>query len=498
MNKKLLYKVSVFYACIGLFLLVGMGAFYVNWPGFYDHGEVNMASVSWLLENGKPLYTELDASTNYSLEHGPVIYLATAAMYHFLGASVLTAKLPGYLALLAGLLISFWGFARKTGWQRAFCLLGIEAWVLLKWPFVFMNRDDSFMLLCVAAGFFFADRLRGPGHRWGMALALGVLINLKIHGGIYFLPVLVLYAKNHGWKNLLYVLGFSIFVVALPFLFPAISFWNYIGWLQQAAIHGFSGKLLLENITYTLLLAAMFWTVGELCRVRWKNFINLYKEEIIACFVAALCVNIVGAKHGSGNYHLIPLIPVWGYFISLLLQEIPDRNRSGNHRKTGAIVFVVLLLLAAGSGINSERRLWEKMQNHPELNKIVAEIRDMEKFYQGKTIEIGYGGDRHYGEYRQFIPLLVFDGHPYLVDSATLMDTRLSGLKMSPAALRALEDGTVQIWLIPHGAEPFSLHSYYHSSQFVFEEDFRNIFRQNYALVKQGQYFDVWAYQGLK
>lgn len=297
---------------------------------------------------------------------------------------------------------------------------------------------------------------------------------------------------------MLYVLGFSIFVVALPFLFPAISFWNYIGWLQQAAIHGFSWKLLLENITYTLLLAAMFWTVGELCRVRWKNFINLYKEEIIACFVAALCVNIVGAKHGSGNYHLIPLIPVWGYFISLLLQEIPDRNRSGNHRKIGAIVFVVLLLLAAGSGINSERRLWEKMQNHPELNKIVAEIRDMEKFYQGKTIEIGYGGDRHYGEYRQFIPLLVFDGHPYLVDSATLMDTRLSGLKMSPAALRALEDGTVQIWLIPHGAEPFSLHSYYHSSQFVFEEDFRNIFRQNYALVKQGQYFDVWAYQGLK
>lgn len=498
MNKKFLYNVSVFYASIGLFLLIGMGAYYISWPGFYDHGEVNMASVSWLLENGKPLYTALDASTNYSLEHGPVIYLATAAIYHIAGASVVTAKIPGYLALLAGLGICFLGFLQKTNWQRAFCLLGIEAWVLLKWPFVFMNRDDSFMFLCVAAGFFFVQRRETAWQLWGVAVSLGILINLKIHGGIYFLPVLVLYAKQHSRGKVLQVLLVSLLVAALPFLFPAISLINYLGWLRQAAIHGFSSKLFFENISYTLLLLAMFWATGELCRVRWMNFRRLYQAEILACLIAALCVTIIGAKHGSGNYHLIPLIPVWAYFISLLLQQVPDAKRNGRHKKAAAITFLLLIFLAGASGINSERRLWEKIQNHPELNHIVAEIRDIENMYQGKTIEIGYGGDRHYGEYRQFIPLLVFDGHPYLVDSATLMDTRLSGLKMSPAALQAMEDGTVQIWLIPHGAEPFSLHSYYHSSQFVFEEEFRRVFAENYVLVQQNQYFDVWAYQGMK
>lgn len=361
-----------------------------------------------------------------------------------------------------------------------------------------MNRDDSFMFLCVAAGFFFVQRRETAWQLWGVAVSLGILINLKIHGGIYFLPVLVLYAKQHSRGKVLQVLLVSLLVAALPFLFPAISLINYLGWLRQAAIHGFSSKLFGENISYTLLLLAMFWATGELFRVRWMNFRRLYQAEILACLIAALCVTIIGAKHGSGNYHLIPLIPVWAYFISLLLQQVPDAKRSGRHKKAAAITFLLLIFLAGASGINSERRLWEKIQNHPELNHIVAEIRDIENMYQGKTIEIGYGGDRHYGEYRQFIPLLVFDGHPYLVDSATLMDTRLSGLKMSPAALQAMEDGTVQIWLIPHGAEPFSLHSYYHSSQFVFEEEFRRVFAENYVLVQQNQYFDVWAYQGMK
>lgn len=97
MNKETIYRTGVLYSCIGLVMLAFMGAAYVHWGGFSDHGEVNMSAVSWLLAEGYPLYTDLSADERYSLEHGPIIYLVTAGVMKLVGPSILTAKLSGML-----------------------------------------------------------------------------------------------------------------------------------------------------------------------------------------------------------------------------------------------------------------------------------------------------------------------------------------------------------------------------------------------------------------
>ena len=60
------------------------------------------------------------------------------------------------------------------------------------------------------------------------AVAFGVIINLKIHGVIYLLPLLVLLTKFLTVKRFLAASLLTAFVGGLPFLLPQVSLGNYM------------------------------------------------------------------------------------------------------------------------------------------------------------------------------------------------------------------------------------------------------------------------------
>ncbi|MDD3158063.1 hypothetical protein [Anaeromusa sp.] len=54
------------------------------------------------------------------------------------------------------------------------------------------------------------------------------------------------------------------------------------------------------------------------------------------------------------------------------------------------------------------------------------------------------------------------------------------------ATVQALQDGYIQVWLIPAGQEPFP---------WIREEAFVQAFLQNYRLEERTTHFDVWTYK---
>ncbi|WP_196591926.1 hypothetical protein [Pectinatus frisingensis] len=494
MIKENIYKAVTLYSFLGLAAIIFIGVTYVCWVGFIDHGEVNMSAVSWLLAEGKPVYTDLNADERYSLEHGPVIYLVTAGVMRLMGPSLLTAKVPGYVALVLSIIISAICFYRLVGIKKAIYLIGLETWILLKWPFIFMNRDDSFMLLCMVIGLL-SVMARDSKNFIGIGISLGILVNLKIHGFIYFLPILVLAYKYDGWKRVVCGLLLAFAIAIIPFLLPEISLVNYLQWLLKAAAHGISIKIFVGNLIYTLLLVFLIVAMGFLYGVNWNSFCQEHRALIITSAISTLIINIIGAKLGSGSYHLIPLVPILLYFVALII-KVNLVNTSQKKMYAGAVLALIVLLVVSGNAINSQQRLLEKINKYSYAANVIEEIRAVESNYNGHTIEIGYGEDKTYSFYRQFIPLLVFDGNPYLVDGAALMDMQLAGLPMPQTTISDLTNGKTKIWLIPKGNEPFSLHSYYDSSHALFEKSFGDTFKEHYSLVEQLIYFDVWVYQG--
>ena len=106
-NRFFLKKLLLAWAVAGILLALVTSTMYLLWPGFGEQGEVNFASVAWLVSNGQPLYTDMDAAARYSLQHGPIVYLLIGGIMQLLGPSYVTAKLSSVVMFWLILLLSF-------------------------------------------------------------------------------------------------------------------------------------------------------------------------------------------------------------------------------------------------------------------------------------------------------------------------------------------------------------------------------------------------------
>jgi hypothetical protein len=93
-----------------------------------------------------------------------------------------------------------------------------------------------------------------------------------------------------------------------------------------------------------------------------------------------------------------------------------------------SVLLLVVGCIILSSGINSQKRILSIIHKYPHGAEVVEEIHTVERMYAGNTMEIGFGSDQSYKQYRSFIPVPVFKGNPYLLDGATLMNMQLSGL----------------------------------------------------------------------
>jgi len=500
-NKFLRRLLNVWSLC-GIVLVIISAFLYLRWSGFAEQGEINFASVSCLLYQGYPLYTDVDFAGRYSLQHGPIVYLLAGGIMKLFGPSYITAKVSGVLAFLSGIGVSWIWFSKIIEKKHAFLLLGLEIWMLFHWHHVYLIRPDSMMLLCMIVSMYVITTKRNPLLLiLGLAIPMGIMANLKVHGVLYFLPVIAIVYQQLGWKKLFYAGGLTLLLSVLPFLVPGISFSNYLLWLFQSLHHGFSLENFIPKVFVLLELCLLTITIGVICGVNIRNFYLRNKHIIYALLSSSLIISIIASKGGSGTNHLIPFLPVFYYLMMLLISE-GEKNVAGLPQavkstacKVSSVIVALLLVIITMSGINTEQSLLTMIVDR-DRSLMVQDVASIEKLYAGKTIEIGYGEYKSYRRYRDLIPLPVFHGNPLLVEIVALGDMHTAGWIMPEKTIKSLEEGTIQVWLIPIGNTPFGIG--HHLTNPLFPESFRQAFFNNYTLVSSTKFFDIWVYRGAR
>src|ERR1017187_7208454 len=74
----------------------------VAYPGYLEHVEPSIASVSYIILHGAPLYHSMESAQRYAFPYGPMGFLPYALALRVLGAQVMSLKL---VVLLANLLL---------------------------------------------------------------------------------------------------------------------------------------------------------------------------------------------------------------------------------------------------------------------------------------------------------------------------------------------------------------------------------------------------------
>ena len=494
------------WAGAGLALIFLVGVRYWMWPGFIDHaGEITMTSVAWLLYEGHPLYTAMDAAERYSLQHGPLVYLLIGGFLKLFGPGFHSGKLVELLCLFSSLGLSWYWFKQNVGARTAFWLTGLEAWLLSKWYYLYLSRSDSMMLLLVLAALAGVTMAR---RRWsavlGVAVSMGLLASCKVHEILWSLPVLLLLWRQQGGRAVVYAAALIAAVALAPFALPGISLIHYGQWLQGSVTHGISRAIALGNLSMLLLLfafpAAASWGFlkepGRFWRQREQGFL------LAAVLAAAVPIAVVGSKAGSGSHHLAPLVPFLMFFLLQIIRKVREEGLlterdavavPGRARWGYALVALLCIAVLLG-GINGQGRILKYREFYSMDREMVAEFYELKNRYRGQTLMIGYGENDRHKWYNQLIPLLVFDGNPYLLDIAALNDMGAEGMPLPVATLQAMRDGVTRVWLLPAGHQPFRISNAYVDKP-MFSPEFRDLFMRHYRLVQSTRYFDVWAYR---
>lgn len=482
-------------ALAGIAIIIKNAYSYLFWPGFIDHGEINMTTVSWLLYEGSPLYTTLDAPERYSLEHGPIVYLVIGGILKLFGPSIFTAKLSGVCSLLAVLIVSWFWFKHFVNPKIAFWLVGLEALILAKWYNLYLNRPDSLMVLCTTVGMYFITTRNRSSAILGTIVSLGILVNLKADGVFPAIPILVLLFQKYGWKDLLLTLSGITVVGLLPFALPNISLINYIHWLMAATSHGLRYKGLIGNLLMVMLLLLLPLSIGYYFRSNLAKFSRNHRLFIVTLVMSLLVVAVIGSKPGSGSNHLTPFIPLVMYLIVAICTSSTLPLNDKALYKANYILITMIALTIFITAFNGHTRLICHTSSGAVTQEMVNDFNYIRNKYYNDSIMMGYGNSDTYTQFNPFIPLFAFVGNPYLVDACALMDMQFSGLAIPETTIKNLKEGKIHIWLIPKGNTPFSLLNWYNGKP-LFDKNFQQTFLTNYKLVEHTHYFDVWYYIG--
>ncbi|HEY9611594.1 glycosyltransferase family 39 protein [Allocoleopsis sp.] len=476
---------------------------YATHSNFFDHAEANIATVSWLFQIGKPIYHELQSAERYTIPYGPTLYIINGFFLNLFNPSIFSAKIGGILAGGLSLLLIFYTLKNLVGSKiSTFCLAYISLNFIAIYVYfaaaTFWNRSDSFLLMFVALALFAVVRTNSPIAILLITLSVGISINLKIHGVLYFLPIYILLYFRHGiYATLVSVLGSSILAMA-PFIsLQQVSLKNYILWLSEFGKQGISFTLFKGNIVWSIYLFAPVVLILVYLANYHKNdfyiFIKKHNIFLLSLLTSLVIVAFIGSKAGAGMNHLIPFLPLVYYSFALVLKLIINLNQATRARKINkyyycAYISLVLALLTVTAlrGVLNEIHLIHLANKYN--NEPAQEIQEIIKMYPGFTIGMGYGGDYDLTYYR---PLLVYEGNPYLIDAVSVMDAEYLGKKIPNETLKALKSCQIKLWLIPKGGSPFQLDNYFNHRQ-VFNQEFKNTFLSNYDRREESTYYDLW------
>jgi len=486
-------------AASGVFLsFLATCLWYMTHAGYASDVEAMVTSVAWWLKSGGELYHAPDAAQQYSALYGPAIYLVTAFYLDLLGPSILASKIGSLLSLYLSLALLYLTIRRWVSGRLALGLTTVA--VLLYWTSGMSSmlvRADAYILVAVALGMYSAGSPRRVLAVAGSALGLGLAVNLKLHAVLYLLPVLTLLDEHHGWRATATALGLGALFIVAPFVLNEnISLVNYVAWLEVSSHHGLD----LRSLPHLLALA-VFFAVPVLIPLSsghgpadrpWMR-----RHLMLAWIVGNLIVVLLAMKPGAGPVHLLPIIPINMVFAARLwpAKGMCDLLYSDGRVswRQGAVMAFMISALVSGcvSGYRSAR-LINSLMRHAE--GITADMGEIMADHPDRVIGMGYGGGDMYFHWTSQRPLLIFAGHPLLIDAISIMDSKRAHMDFPEAAIEAITDGRIDMWLVPRQQQPFYLPNWYPPHRDIFSDELRERFSRNYRLEGRTRYFDLWGW----
>jgi len=494
----------LFFACLGFYLIVLVR--FLRAICLMDENEPLCIAVSWLWGQGAPLYHNLTAAERYSTVYGPTFYLVDWALLVTLGPTITSAKLTGVTLVLLGLGVLGWTLSRRAPpWlaciSLTYCLLAFL--LRSEWNTSYGARAEPHLVFWMSVALFSVG-LKNPAlAAFGCGLLAGMLVDIKMHAILYLLPAVGLLFQRHGPRLVLVATLVGGITALAPFVvFTNISLTNYVTWFKVHARHGFSQEqsrpLLIEAVFIVLPAAAALAYLFASDRQRALAFVKMNGALFLGLALGMPAILVLALRPGAGPHHLLPFVPTLALVLVMTLDE--SRGSTVSHRWTSRAALSAGLAFPVMAMADEVPRhilsMQQEMKSDARSRSLLAEIEGVRARFPGKTLAVGYGGDASVPDtYVRVNPVL--QGNPYLVDLTPLREMQASGLKIPEATVNAVREGRVNLWLIPAGDEPFSVHNFFVlSGAVLFDEPFRKAFRENYSICYNIPHFDVWCFRG--
>ncbi len=515
-----LERARLLFPVAGLLMIAGFGWFNYEflfsflYLGPISHIQPLIADVSWYFATGKPVYHNADSVEVYNMLYGPWLFIFTGWFERALGPSVFSAKLGGELALGASLIVLFMLLRKRAG--AGYAITGVAifmAIIMALDPVEILVRADVFITLFVLVGCWVAS-----SPFWAAPLVLGLMVglsvNLKIHGGVYFLPLAwTAWRAGWRWKDGGLVIITAFIAAIIPFLvFSNVSLENYAETLRLASAHGLNLINLFTNIEWFFLLCLPLGAVVALAWLRdaatTANALKTLSPFLRLILVEFLVILPFASKYGAGPHHYLPLA-VLLILLGAELQAMGVRWTWGATVTAAGVQAACLSWLACCLGTGLVRcyqdaallrgqAVWAQ-SIETDLHGILL------KYSVDHVILMGVGGNDDYPQ-TFFRSELVFAGQPIGIEPSALMEStfahqRSPALDQFDKLVSRDYPGRKMMWLIPKGNAPFTLESYYAETigvgygthSLLFDPVFRSEFQHGFSLLASTQFYDLYS-----
>jgi hypothetical protein len=485
------FAILVGYFCLALLYLFS--------PVHLDHLEPSVVAIAHEFHDGRPVYQALDSAERHSLLYGPFTFIAYSAAMALLSPSLFSCKLLAVSSSLAFLILAFLCLRKTSGWRCGVAGSAFLAAVLaIHGGNAFWTRPDPLICSCAGIALWAALATRPAIGVAVLALSIGLGVNLKVHALFYFVYPIMLFAGRAGFRNALIAVLASFGVAVLPFFAPNISFRNWFQLVMLTRSHGIGRIELIRCLQWFLLLApiVLFPVAVRYLKggSRPSTGAAHWQLRPAALLLSMLAVTILGAKAGSGPWHLMPFVPLLSCESLMLwegveLQGEPKRNLFQSVRLTAVGAYLAAAMFL-GTMQGWRLSSWLSAAN-PVSRDVVEDVERIMKTFPGKRISMGCGGNDSEFISSHFLPLVLAQ-QPYFFDPGTMMDIEKAGLPLPAKSASILAERRVDVWLIPKGAEPFSMLNVYAPHRPLFPPRFRQIFLENYEPRFASKYFDLY------
>ncbi len=487
-----------------------LSCYHLASAGYGEQHSEGFAIKGLLILLGKPLYTDVyHSAERYSLLHGPNASLLFAAVMAVIGRTLFACKFAVFLGNVCTGIFTWLAFRRRCSrpWAFVVTVLALCPFLLIHAPAFITIRPDAFVNTLVALALWRVTSGKRLEQLLVLAAATALAMNLKINTVVCFFPLLFLIAWPYrAWE---WLLAFAVgaVVLALPFAWPTVSFWNYVAWIR-ASSHLDAGDNELPGAIHWFLLLGVPLVLGVWIMARrgadGKRYL-LSRTALFTggAFLSLLAMTISATRQGASPSYFVPLLPVIFYAYLLLGGEVSGVLAAPSADGTGArevrpgaewlLVFAGAVVLAwTITGMDCAKDIFLDWQNenagsatvYADVDRIVAAL-------PGKSIAIGYGTTATFFVANHRFRL-VAAGQPYFLDATSLMSTNQAQIPLPAATSEMIARKTVQIWLIPRGEEPFTIRNYYPPHDRLFDPAFAFTFRDHYHLIGNSGLFDCY------